>query len=105
MAYSESSTTTTTSTGGSLYLIYTIPTVITRAIDYLLYPFAVLFSLVMTTQPPDHRASLALDRLGRVDVGSISMSTIASQFKSFLSRALLHDRFDGERFDPGRMPA
>ena len=53
---------------------------------------------------PDAAAALTLDRLSH-DVSLLRQPTIASQFKAFMSRALLHKHFDGEHFDPGQTPA
>ncbi len=53
---------------------------------------------------PDAAASLALDRIARFGA-SLDLAGRMSRFKSFFERALLHDRFDGEHFDPGRAAA
>ncbi len=53
---------------------------------------------------PDAMASLALDRIARFGA-SLSLPAIASRFKSFVNRALTHDEWSGDHFDPGRQPA
>lgn len=56
------------------------------------------------TFKPEASASLALDRMARFGV-SLSLPALAARFKSFRDRAMRHEHFDGEHFDPGRMPA
>ena len=74
--------------------------VTTSAVDtYVLSPIVTWLDF-----KPDAGVSLALDRAAH-DVSLLQQPTIASQFKAFMSRALLHKHFDGEHFDPGRVPA
>lgn len=50
--------------------------------------------------PPDARASLALDRMARAEVDH-RQPGIAARFAEFIRRALTHDDFAAGRYDPG----
>lgn len=53
---------------------------------------------------PDAALSLVIDRMARF-IGDLELPGRAARFKSFISRALLHDEFDGDRFAMVRQPA
>jgi hypothetical protein len=68
-----------------------------RLTAWFLLELSALFQWIIGGHPPDHRATLALDHLSRLDLRSL-MSPMRPRFKAFHDRAVLHSGFIADGF-------